>query len=191
MTLPHAELAFGAALIVAGSVIVLRDYRAWVRRLKVLWFLKGRLIAAFFAVYVVGFIPICAHLFATAANEQLATDNATPVEAAKILSGFGYAIVADAYLYAFIVAMAGCVEAVTASRTTYALVFVVLALVSGFGNYNAMLDVINRHPIGTMLASPVWVIMIISLVGYGGYKLFSLYGAASVEWEAAQSEGGG
>jgi hypothetical protein len=174
-------LGLGVIVLVVAVYFVIRSWAELTRGARVLWFIKGRVTAAFLTVYVLGGAPIAAHLFAVQANEQ----------ESKTTAQFGPVLIADVYLFGFIIALAGVVDALSLGQASTAMVFVALALISGFGNYNGMLDIVVRHPIGTWLAIPVWTILGVCAGGYAWFKGLRLYAAGAEDWEKAERERAG
>ena len=173
-----AIVGLGVIVLCIALYVVIQHWSHIVRGAQVIWFTRGRAIGAFCAVYLLGGSPVGAHLFAVQTNEQASTT----------CEQFDRVLIADVYLFGFIIAIAGVVDALSLGQRGTAIVFVVLALVTGFGNYNGTLDAVVSHPIGTLLAVPVWAIVGVCAVGYAWFKVLSLYAAGTEDWEKAERE---
>lgn len=177
-------MVFVAALglgVIVFSVVLYFIIQAWpdiVRGVRIIWFIRARATVAFCVVYVLGGAPIGAHLFAVQANEQ----------SSNMCVRFGPVLIADLYLFGFIIAVAGVVDALSLERAATAMVFIVFALITGFGNYSGMLDSVVSHPVGAALAAPAWLIFAVCALWYGWFKALSLYAAGSEDWEKAERE---
>jgi hypothetical protein len=92
----------------------------------------------------------------------------------------------DAYLYAFILGLAGVIDSLGEDdeRRNVTLGFGLLAATAGFCNFLTMDDHIAGHPVvGSSLRAFAWILLLVVFLGYGSYKLLALYGAAAEDWE--------
>jgi hypothetical protein len=125
----------------------------------------------FFSVFFGGFIPIGVHLIAVLLN-------ANPKEATE----FSRAVVADAYLYSFIVALSAVVDALADQRSILAAIFGSSAALAAAAYFASLTNFIATHPIvGPPLAALVWFVLPIVCLPCAIYKMLVLYGLAEDE----------
>ena len=146
--------------------------QAVIRWLSVLWGVREELFFSFFSVYVVGAAPIAIHLLARFYNAA-GIDAVTPD------------IVADGYLYAFIISLAGMVDSINDSKRSTTMGFFLLAGFAGLSNYTTLLGGIGSHPIIAQASVP-FIEVFLPFVGlrYAWYKVFALCRAAAGNGQA-------
>lgn len=182
-------IVYAIALIVVALVVIdlVRHNAVWRERWRIIKHVGWRFVFSLAAPYVLAAIPIVTHLVSILANQG------TMDFSAAFLS----AVIADGYLFAFIMATSGIVDALTLGgekhwHTPVLVGFIILAAASGFGNYNAQLDVIVTHPTRILVDAPIWLILGACSGVYGVYKVVRLYaeGKADLDARAAKQAAG-
>jgi hypothetical protein len=139
------------------------------------WIFGGKVLFWTFTVFIFGAIPIGIHLLASHLNGQAKNPHTL--------------LVADGYLYAFIVAMTAMTDALVdrkVDRRNTTTTCAVLAVVAALGNLTAQLDIAARDVWSTNAINLLfWPLFAALIVTYGIYKVPTLYGAAKTDWQAA------
>jgi SNF family Na+-dependent transporter len=125
----------------------------------------------FFSVFFGGFIPIAVHLIAVLLN-------ADPTHRTE----WSRALVADGYLYMFIVALSTVVDALADEQSIPAAIFGSVAAFSTGAYFGSLTNFIATHPIvGPPLGALVWLVLPIACLTCATYKILVLYGLAKDE----------
>ena len=134
--------------------------------MSVLWRAREQLFLSFCSVYVLGAAPIGIHLLARFYNAA----------GADVI---GPDIVADGYLYAFIVALSGIVDSIDDSKKSASMAFLVFSVIASVGNYTAQLDgAVTRPDLAQHLVLFIEVFLPIVVISYARHKLCAVHRAA-------------
>lgn len=139
------------------------------------WIFGGKLLFWTSTVFVFGAIPVGIHFLAEHLNGH--------AHIAHLL------IVADGYLYTFIIALTAMTDAIVDRKEDQRNTIVacaVLAVIAALGNLTAQLNVAAKDGWSTnALGLMFWPTFVGLVATYGIYKVPTLYGAAKADWKAA------
>jgi len=140
------------------------------------WILINKACLWILPVFILGIIPIGSHLLAVKIDSP---------------KDFSSAIIADAYLYTFIISMTAFTDALfdqeRAEKLTAVIGSMLMAVIAGILNLAAQLHaVLSVDDIAKILSRLAYWIPTGTVVVYGMYKIPTLYGAAREEWEVLE-----
>jgi hypothetical protein len=145
----------------------------WV--LKICFHVGNRILIWILTVFALGALPIALHLWTVKINR--AGDQM-----------FAAALISDAYLYTFIVAMTAFIDTLVDDRLRPSKMLVTfsycgIAILAALGYFAASIKYVLDGPGGRVLQVCVWPLLIIFVASYAIYKLPILYGAGRADLE--------
>ena len=149
------------------------------RRFDTLLYARSNIGKWFLNVYVIGAFPIGLHIYAGFINNSGIDDLRT-------------AMAGDAYLYTFIITLAGFFDSLSENKQILTISFVVAGFVASVGNFSCLVTSIATSAIvGPGLRFVGWALLVAVFLVYSLYKLFVFYGIAYADLRAQEASGTG